>query len=230
MKRINPQTNSIFKRGDFNEDGTKRFWSYKTNHINQDGYFSISWKLASEYSSEKHAYNKKQRALSDSNAAAQYPKRLNPETNRPFAMGDIRDDGFIFCSYASRGKVAGNFRGELWARPDAYLKHRVGLTLGKIENRAVKKNLECNLTLEYLIQILPDGMLCPILGVEMKFGGNVENSPSVDRLFPHHGYTIGNVTWVSKLANTFKSDRTPSELRQIANWIEDQPIWRKYNQ
>jgi len=55
-------------------------------------------------------------------------------------------------------------------------------------------------------------------------------SVSFDRLFPQHGCVIGNVTWASKLANTSKSDRTPNELRQIADWIEAQPIWQKHNQ
>jgi len=230
MKKINPQTNSIYKRGDLNSDGTKRFWSYKTGHINEDGYFSMSWKLASQFSSEQRAYNKKQRAIGDSNTRASYPKRLNPKTNRPFVMGDTRDDGLIFCSYSSRGKVTGNFRGELWARPEAYLRYRVGLTLGKIERRAKKKKIKFNLTLNHLMEILPDEMVCPILGIEMKFGGDNNNSPSVDRLFPQDGYVIGNVTWVSKLANTFKSDRTPNELRQIADWIEALLIWQKHNQ
>ena len=55
-------------------------------------------------------------------------------------------------------------------------------------------------------------------------------SDSFDRLFSQHGSVIGNETWASKLADTSKSDRTPIELRQIADWIEAQPIWQKHKQ
>lgn len=62
--------------------------------------------------------------------------------------------------------------------------------------------------------------MCPILGQEMVFGGETNNSPSIDRVLPHLGYTSGNVAWVSKIANTLKSDRTANELRMIADWMD----------
>ena len=72
-------------------------------------------------------------------------------------------------------------------------------------------------------------MKCPILETEMDLGGDRFTSPSIDRLKPELGYTKGNAVWVSFLANIVKRERTPSQLRRIAEWIEEQPIYKKYN-
>ena len=71
-------------------------------------------------------------------------------------------------------------------------------------------------------------MKCPILDTEMSFAGDNYTSPSVDRLVPTLGYTKGNVTWFSLLENVVKRERTNSQLRRIADWIEEQPIYEKY--
>ena len=42
MKRLNPNTQLPFKRGDLREDGFV-FWSYKTKHTNKNGLFSENW-------------------------------------------------------------------------------------------------------------------------------------------------------------------------------------------
>ena len=73
-------------------------------------------------------------------------------------------------------------------------------------------------------------MICPILEKKMEFGGgkNRSLSPSVDRLIPKKGYVKGNVSWVSLLANLVKNERTSTELRMIADWIERQEIYKEY--
>ena len=68
-------------------------------------------------------------------------------------------------------------------------------------------------------------MRCLILDIEIDFAGKRRSSPSVDRLIPELGYIRGNVIWVSLLANVVKKDRTPIELRLIADWIEKQPVY-----
>lgn len=52
MKRLNPSTNEIFKRGDSREDGY-RFWSY-TNRLKTNGFFVEQW-----YSPETYEKGKK---------------------------------------------------------------------------------------------------------------------------------------------------------------------------
>jgi len=225
MKKANPETGLPYRRGDFNPSKTHQFWGYKTGHINKDGFFSMNWKTPKDFKFSLQKQKNKQRDSNRVNVAAAYPKRLNPKTQMLFELGDIREDGYVFCGYNSNGKVKGGFRGESWLSPEAYLKYRVGNSLNKAKKRAAENGLEFNLTVEKMYQSLPAEMICPILGIKMYFGGDRDDSPSLDRLIPEKGYVIGNVQWVSKLANTIKSDHTPNELRRIADWIENQPIF-----
>jgi len=229
LKKINPQTGSFYKRGDFNETRSHRFWSYKTGHLNRDGYFSISWKKTENYENDQRKQSLKQKKVNSKNKQDKLPRRLNPLTGQYFKLGEVRDDGYVFCGYTSNGRVKGGFRGESWLSPESYLKYRIGLTVEKAKRRASEANLAFNLTSTEMLAILPDGMLCPILGIKMEFGGDRDNSPSLDRLVPEKGYILGNVKWVSKLANSVKSDKTPEELRTIADWIEKQPIWIEHH-
>ena len=230
MKKINPNTGSIYKRGDFNDSKSHRFWGYKTSHLNADGYFSLSWKKTEDYENHQYQQSLRQKVANRKNKQNNLPKRLNPLTGQHFKRGEVRGDGYIFCGYTSNGKVKGDFRGESWLSPESYLKYRIGLTIDKAKRRASAADLAFNITSTEMLKILPEDMLCPILGIKMEFGGDRDNSPSLDRLVPEKGYTLGNVKWVSKLANSVKSDKTPEELRKIADWIEKQPIWIGHHQ
>lgn len=42
MKRLNPQTSELFKRGDVRDDGLL-FWNYKTCKLKQNGFFAEAW-------------------------------------------------------------------------------------------------------------------------------------------------------------------------------------------
>ena len=47
-------------------------------------------------------------------------KRLNPQTNAPFRMGDTHN-GMVFYNYRT-DVLANGFRGERWLSPDAFKK------------------------------------------------------------------------------------------------------------
>lgn len=63
---------------------------------------------------------------------------------------------------------------------------------------------------------------CPALGLKLTFGvGKCHpNSPSVDSLIPEKGYVPGNIAVISHRANSIKQNATPTELRNVANWLE----------
>jgi len=71
--------------------------------------------------------------------------------------------------------------------------------------RSKKKNLEFNLTLEYLINIKNN--TCPILGHKILYMSGVDKnrSASLDRINPNKGYVMGNVKIVSFEGNTLKN-------------------------
>ena len=94
-------------------------------------------------------------------------------------------------------------------------------------NRARKENIPFNLDPSDLADI-PE--VCPVLGIpfisreENTTGKPLDNSPSLDKFYPELGYVKGNVHIISYRANRFKSDGTPQEWEQIAEWCKKEDI------
>lgn len=65
---------------------------------------------------------------------------------------------------------------------------------------------------------------CPILGTPITFTRGTgqrpaENTASFDQIIPGDGYVLGNVSIISKKANSMKSDATADELIKFAVWV-----------
>jgi hypothetical protein len=93
--------------------------------------------------------------------------------------------------------------------------------------RAKKEGILFDLTSEGLQQLWPSGGCCPILGepFELRKGNKLKGplplSPTLDRINPTKGYTMGNVAIISARANTLKNDCTdPAIFRRLADWME----------
>ena len=87
-------------------------------------------------------------------------------------------------------------------------------------NRAAKKNLPFNLTLDDFE--LP--ATCPVLGTEILLGTDYatrDQAPSLDRVIPALGYVKGNVIVISYRANRIKNDATVTELSRVAEFFEN---------
>ena len=81
------------------------------------------------------------------------------------------------------------------------------------KRRAKDKNLEFNLTKEYIKSIFPKDNKCPVTGKEFQYGlKNRDYAPSIDKINPKKGYIIGNVVIISHKMNAFKSDIEDIEL------------------
>ena len=232
VKRINPASGEHFKRGDLSLDGVKRFWAYRSRSGSGDkiGNFDEEWLSLADYEAAVQRILTKQQEFAIENRALKLTKRLNPTTGQLFNKGEQNDKGQYFIGYVSGQRTSSGHYGEAWGSRSAYLKVRVGLTFTKMKKRSKDKNIPLNVTKNYLFSILPDDMRCPILNMEMKFGGGNERStsPSIDRFIPEKGYVKGNVAWVSLLANSVKSEKTSTELRMVADWMERQEIYQKH--
>lgn len=90
---------------------------------------------------------------------------------------------------------------------------------GSAHKRAGAMGWEFDLTTEFLVANAPTH--CPILGVELKYGGGdkANNSASLDRIDSSKGYTKNNVQIISMLANLMKSNATQAELITFARWV-----------
>ena len=128
--------------------------------------------------------------------------------------------------YYSRPEVK-EHRKEYYSRPEVkerrkkYRKTWKRTCAGRLEfakTRSKKKNLEFNLTKEYLESIFPKNNMCPLLNIPIDWKSPYKHpsTPSLDRIDSSKGYIKGNVQWVSFRANTIKNDATPEELLILA--------------
>ena len=116
-----------------------------------------------------------------------------------------------FCSSSCKLKHARGTAPEKYA---AYKAKASGM-YSRVKSRAKKQDIPFDITLEDII--IPE--ICPVLGLKLEwnFGrqGYFPNSPSVDKIKPHLGYTKGNVRVISARANLLKSDATSAEMSLI---------------
>ncbi len=86
------------------------------------------------------------------------------------------------------------------------------------KQRAKSKGLECSISSVDIV--IPEK--CPVLGIPLapSLGMASDASPSLDRIDPSKGYIPGNVTVISRRANTIKSDVTREELQLLISWLE----------
>ena len=98
-----------------------------------------------------------------------------------------------------------------------YRNHPENRMLMQAKQRAKRRNLEFNLTIDDIV--IP--VKCPLLGVPFVLGvqGNYEYTPSLDRIDPNKGYIKGNVWVITKKANSMKNSATKEELLKFADNI-----------
>ena len=76
---------------------------------------------------------------------------------------------------------------------------------------------------DYYLDRITTGLVhCPVLGVELMFGGTgsiKDNSASIDRFDTTKGYVQGNVWIISYKANRMKSDATVEELEKVYDYM-----------
>lgn len=135
----------------------------------------------------------------------------------PLKQGTTRDDGYIFVYYyTSKGKLY-----ERWMEPEEHRFWKVKKSLALAKDRAKGKGLPFNLDAEYLDSIYPKDNLCPALRTPLEWGDDNgrENSPSLDRIIPTKGYVRGNVQWLSRLANTIKTNATTAQICAVADYL-----------
>ncbi len=86
--------------------------------------------------------------------------------------------------------------------------------------------LPFNITVEHLHEIWPEDNKCPALGISLERNkiscGGIDSSPSLDKLVPERGYTIGNVKIVSFLANRIKTNANASQVLAVGKWLESE--------
>ena len=225
-KRPNPKTGQSYDRGDHNEDKTKRFWQYRVNSSDKNGYCYEDWYDQETYEKSIIQVNKRtannKLAIKKLVSDGKLKRRLNPKTGEEFKEGDLNDEGKIFFTYVGQEKTKAGFVGEYWGDEKQYLRRMLHNTLHASKKRAKKLQLSHDLPIDFLVRIFPLDYICPVFKTKMEWRGNSNTSPSLDRIIPELGYVEENVAFMCKRANTLKLQRTPNVLRKIADYVDEQ--------
>lgn len=96
--------------------------------------------------------------------------------------------------------------------------------------RARTKGQEFTITKEYVQSLIDKTKCCPILGIALNYSGQRKNwdndSPTLDRILPHLGYTQENTWLISWRANALKKDATLKELQLLAFAVSNELLRR----
>lgn len=107
-------------------------------------------------------------------------------------------------------------------KKDYHRKHPERQMYNSAKARAVKKDIDFNITQQDILNVFPIDNKCPILGVTLIINGTVFNplSPSLDRIDNTKGYIKGNIAVISHRANILKRNASIDELTKIINWMK----------
>jgi hypothetical protein len=218
MKRKNPETGKPFKRWDTDPKIPnlvfRRF--IKNKLINSTGYYEEDW--VSEKKLKELTQKDKQYMRSRRSKPKTLPKRKNPLTGKEFKRWDELD-GKEFVEYLNYDDPNTGYRGEYWVKDRT--KVLIKDTHGARKRHAKEKNIKFDVSIDYLIEILPADMICPVFNIKMEWnkGERKDNNPSIDRVIPEKGYVKGNLVWISHKANRIKSDATKEEVKKVYDWL-----------
>lgn len=103
-----------------------------------------------------------------------------------------------------------------------------GTHFGSILKRATKKNIEFNLTVEFLWNLfLKQDRKCALSGIELSLQGKevkkYKETASLDRIDSSKGYTEDNVQWVHKIVNLMKQSLSDKEFVKWCKLIAKGP-------
>ena len=197
MKRLNPLTGKPFKRGETREDGFI-FVRYLTNRpIKENGLFREEWK-----NPERQKYGK---------------KRINPDTQKPFRIGDFNSDkSKQFWQYVQNSCDKNGFCYEDWLSP---LKFRKAIESQRKHSKQHKEKVKKRVASGELKR-----RLNPKTGEQFKEG----DRDNEGKIFANYvGQEISNgyvgEYWVSedqflrrKLSQTLKRSKNRAEKNNLA--------------
>ena len=97
-----------------------------------------------------------------------------------------------------------------------------------LKSRAKSKDIPFDLTERDLIELWTG--VCPVFNTTLRKPYDragtphpdpmSKHQPSLDRIDPAKGYVLGNVVWISMMANTIKQSASSLEVMAVANWMK----------
>ena len=215
MKRINPLTKKEFKYGDKRKDGYIFYAYVKSLKLTLKGFYPELWKSPTAW--KKHKINKKQGSLLP-NPERKGKMILNPKTKKPYKIGEVNPvTRSYFDGYRTKYIQQNGYIPAVWKSFEGFHRKRVRTILFN-RKKDYPKNFKIDLN--YCLKIFPKNFLCPVLKFKMKWGGDINTSPSLDRINNKKGYTKDNVIWISYRANSIKCDADYQQIIKVGKWLK----------
>lgn len=174
-------------------------------------------------------------------------KRVNPETNKLFVRGDIREDGLVFHQYQTKKLRKTGFFGEAWLRQEVYERHNFVARSGKYRTAAGLATIllnqaksRCNGTpsrtaagrpatngqvtidRDWIVQRINVGV-CEATGDALTTAPRHKNTASLDRINPGNpDYTPENARIVTWQFNNMKGNYSDEEFIRVAKALENE--------
>ena len=96
----------------------------------------------------------------------------------------------------------------------------------KYQTNAVLRDIEWNITFEYLADLLIEqDFKCALTGWDIEAMKVQVNTASLDRIDSLKGYIEGNVQWVHKMVNMSKQSYTQEEFIEMCNAVTNKVKW-----
>lgn len=100
-----------------------------------------------------------------------------------------------------------------------------GAFFSKIKNSAKKRNIEFNISIEYIWNLfLKQNRKCVYSNLELKFNSGslyFDGTASLDRIDSSKGYIKGNLQWIHKNIQSMKMNKTEKEFLSWCNKISN---------
>lgn len=85
--------------------------------------------------------------------------------------------------------------------------------------RAIERNkYEVKVCKDDIYEIWPSDNCCVIMDTPFTIGGDLDTSPSLDRIDPTRGYVRGNIQIISNLANRMKNNAKDEQLLRFSHY------------
>lgn len=103
-------------------------------------------------------------------------------------------------------------------------KYPIAHACSSAKKRAREFDVPCDISPDSLRELWKaQGGMCYWTGLDLSFDYEADRhplKPSIDRLVPSDGYTVGNVVWASNFANRARSDCPAGEFWEIMTKLE----------
>lgn len=103
------------------------------------------------------------------------------------------------------------FKGELGTYMSDVVRHMI--------KRAKERNrFEVEVLKDDIYAVWPIDNCCSIMGTSFTIGGDLDTSPSLDRIDPTRGYLPENIQIISNLANRMKNNASDEQLLRFSHY------------